>query len=269
MKYLNKRIFKITGIVFGSIYLLAMIFFYFNQEKFFFHPKTLASTYQYQFDTPFEEYDIKVDEINTLNTLLFKCESPKGVILYLHGNAGALHDWGLRAPLYTNNNYDILFVDYRGFGKNKNEMKNENMLHQDMQHVYDFVKTKYQEKKITIIGFSIGTGLATKLAANNKPQQLILEAPYYSFENLVSEIAPFVPNFLINYKIKTHEFLENVNCPITIFHGKQDQLIQPEHGIKLQQINPDKITLHLVDNCNHNGIYQSQYYSDKLQQLLN
>ena len=269
MKHLNKRTLKKIGIIFGSIYLLAMTFFYFNQEKFFFHPKTLASTYQYQFDTPFEEYNIKVDDLNTLNTLLFKSKSPKGVILYLHGNAGALHDWGLRAPLYTNNNYDILFVDYRGYGKNKNEMKNEDMLHQDMQHVYDFLKTKYQEKNITIIGFSIGTGLATKLAANNNPQQLILEAPYYSFENLVGQIAPMVPNFLINYKIKTYKFLEKVNCPITIFHGKNDQLIKSEHAIRLQQLSPNKIYLHLIENCNHNGIYKSSYYSGKLQQLLN
>ena len=246
-----------------------MVFLYFNQEKFYFHPKTLASNYQYNFDTEFEEFNISVDRNNTINSLLFKCKNSKGVILYLHGNAGALHDWGMRAPLYTNNNYDILFVDYRGFGKNKNQLESEAMLHSDVQYAYDFLKTKYQENEIIVLGFSIGSGLAANVAANNNPKALILEAPYYSFESLVGKIAPFVPPFLIEYKIPTYKFLKKVNCPITIFHGKEDQLITPEgNSILLQQHNPNKITLHLIDDCNHNGIYQSTTYSYLLQTIL-
>ncbi len=268
MKLFNKKT-LLYFILFGAIlYTCIMTFLYFNQEQFYFHPKILASDYQYEFEMPFEEYDIKVDENNTLNTLLFKSESSKGVILYLHGNAGALHDWGLRAPLYTNNNHDILFVDYRGYGKNKNSIENEDMLHKDIQAVYDFLKTKYDEKDITVLGFSIGTGLATKLAANNNPKQLILEAPYYSFETLVNKIAPLVPSFLINYKIKTNEFLTRVNCPITIFHGTEDQLITPtENAIPLSKIKPN-ISLHLIKNCGHNDIYINTEYHAKLKELL-
>jgi len=246
-----------------------MTFLYFNQEKFFFHPKTLATNYQYNFEAEFEEINIPVDKNNTINSLLFKSKNSRGVILYLHGNAGALHDWGMRAPLYTNNNYDILFVDYRGFGKNKNQLESEEMLHSDIQYAYDFLKTKYQENKIIVLGFSIGSGLAAKVAANNNPKALILEAPYYSFESLVHEIAPIVPCFLIEYKIPTHKFIEKVGCPITIFHGKDDQLITPEgNSIQLQQLNPDNIALHLIDNCSHNGIYRSDAYFNMLPTVL-
>lgn len=268
MRLFNKKTLLysiLTGIL---LYICGMTFLYFNQEKFYFHPKTLDSNYQYQFDTRFEEINIPVDDNNHLNSLLFNSTNPKGVILYLHGNAGALHDWGLRAPLYTDHNYDVLFVDYRGFGKNKNSIESEEMLHQDIQQVYNFLKSRYQEKNIIILGFSIGTGLATKLAANNSPQQLILEAPYYSFESLVNKIAPMVPSFLINYKIKTHEFLQGVTCPITIFHGKNDQLITPyDNGVLLSKIKPN-IKLHLIDKCNHNGIYKTSYYYDQLKSIL-
>jgi len=251
------------------LYVIAMTFLYFNQEKFYFHPKTLATNYQYHFDAEFEEINIPVDKNNTINSLLFKSKNSKGVILYLHGNAGALHDWGMRAPLYTDNNYDILFVDYRGFGKNKNQLESEEMLHSDIQHAYDLLKTKYLENEIVVLGFSIGSGLAAKVAANNTPKALILEAPYYSFESLVHEIAPIVPCFLIEYKIPTHKFIEKVRCPITIFHGKDDQLITPEeNSIPLQLLDTDNITLHLINNCNHNGIYRSDYYLKTLPILL-
>lgn len=268
MKIFHKKTLLYTILTGVLLYICGMTFLYFNQEKFYFHPKTLDVDYQYTFDTPFEEYNIKVDNDNTLNTLLFKSNASKGVILYLHGNAGALHDWGLRAPLYTDNNYDVLFVDYRGFGKNKNTIKSEAMLHQDMQVVYNFLKTKYHEKDIIILGFSIGTGFATKLAANNSPQQLILEAPYYSFESLINAIAPMVPSFLINYKIETYKFIKNVKCPVTIFHGKDDQLITPQDNGVLLSKTKANIKLHLIDKCDHNGIYRSSYYHEKLKIIL-
>jgi len=246
-----------------------MTFFYFNQEKFYFHPKVLTTDYQYQFDAEFEEINIPVAPNNTLNTLLFKSNNSKGVILYLHGNAGALHDWGMRSKLYTDNNYDILFVDYRGFGKNKNQLENEKTLHSDIQQVYNFLKTKYQENNIIVLGFSIGSGLAANIAANNSPKLLILEAPYYSFKSLVKKIAPFVPGFLISYKIPTYEYLKKTTCPVVIFHGKNDQLITPEgNSIQLQQLDPNNITLHLIDDCNHNGIYSSNYYDENLPRIL-
>ena len=261
---------KTILLIFFLLYVGAMTFFYYNQEKFFFNPKILAANYQYQFDTEFEEINILVDSTNTLNTLLFKSKTSKGVILYLHGNAGALHDWGMRSKLYTDNNYDVLFVDYRGFGKNKNQIENEKMLHSDMQHVYDFLKTRYQENTIVVLGFSIGSGLATKLAANNIPKLLILEAPYYSFESLVKKIAPFVPRFLIRYKIPTEQFIKQVKCPIVIFHGKDDMLITPEeNSMKLKKLIPNKIELHLIDNCNHNGIYINSRYQRLLLTILN
>lgn len=269
-----KRVFtkkRIKGIILSIslLYVIAMTFLYFNQEKFYFHPKTLAENYQYHFDSEFEEINIPVGKKNTINSLLFKSKNSKGVILYLHGNAGALHDWGMRAPLYTINNYDILFVDYRGFGKNRNQLESEKMLHSDIQHVYDFLKTRYKENNIIVLGFSIGSGLAANVAANNNPKALILEAPYYSFESLVNEIAPLVPSFLIEYKIPTHRFIEKVRCPITIFHGKDDQLITPEgNSIQLQQLDPNNITLHLIDNCNHNGIYKSNAYYNLLSVVL-
>jgi len=268
-QFFNKKTVKLPLLFIALLYVFAMTFFYFNQEKFYFHPKTLASDYQYQFDTEFEEINIPVDKNNTLNTLLFKSKNSKGIILYLHGNAGALHDWGMRSKLYTDNNYDILFVDYRGFGKNKNQLESEEMLHSDMQQVYNFLKTKHKENNIIVLGFSVGSGLAANIAANNSPKLLILEAPYYSFESLVKKIAPFVPEYLISYKMPTHKYLKKVTCPITIFHGKDDQLITPEdNSIRLRQLDPDNITLHLIDNCNHNGIYRSDYYYEKLPSIL-
>jgi len=215
---IGRRLLRIAIGIFVLI-LLAYLFVYIKQERFFFNPKVLDKNYQYSFNQPFEEINISVEKDISLNALLFTTDSiAKGVVLYFHGNAGAIHEWGERAYLYTNNQYDVLFVDYRGYGKSDSFYEEESQLYHDSQKIYDFVKSRYKEEDIIVLGYSIGTGFASYTAAKNNPKLLILEAPYYAWNEFISEISP-IPKALINYEIPTYKFLGEVKCPIQIFHG--------------------------------------------------
>ena len=130
LKKIGRRLLRIT-VTIVILVLSVYIYVYIRQEHFFFNPKVL-------------EKDI------ALNALFFKTNHvSKGVILYFHGNAGAIHEWGERAPLYTENGFDILFVDYRGYGKNDGFYKKESELYYDAQKVYDYVKTRYNETSMS------------------------------------------------------------------------------------------------------------------------
>ncbi|WP_298545418.1 alpha/beta fold hydrolase [uncultured Aquimarina sp.] len=249
--------------------LCGYIFLYIKQERFFFNPKILPKDYTYSFDQPFEEVNIAVEDDVNLNALLFKTDSiSKGIILYFHGNAGAIHEWGERAYLYTENSFDVLFVDYRGYGKSDSFYEEESELYNDAQKIYDYVLTRYEEKDVIILGYSIGTGFASYTAAKNNPKLLILEAPYYAWNEFIANIAP-VPQALINYEIPSYKFLGEVKCPIRVFHGSKDFLIKPEeHSKRLKKLYPDKIELTLIKGAGHNGIYLSKQYYDELQELL-
>ncbi|MCB0388426.1 alpha/beta hydrolase [Xanthomarina gelatinilytica] len=252
------------------LYVLSLVFVYFKQERFFFNPKTLAKDYQFEFEEPFEELNIPVAENTNLNAVLFKTENPKGVILYLHGNAGAIHDWGKRASLYLNNQYDILFVDYRGYGKSDGSYCNSEELFNDMQKVYDYTKTRYHEEDIVVLGFSLGSGLASYLASKNNPRMLILNAPYYSWKTLITEeIAPPIPGFIIKYDIPSYQFVKQVTCPIKIFYGTRDFLIHPDtNAKKLQALQPNNITLYPITDAGHNGLHITKQYYEDLKQVL-
>ncbi|MHA7056415.1 alpha/beta hydrolase [Aquimarina sp. M1] len=249
--------------------LCGYVFLYVKQERFFFNPKVLDKDYTYSFDQSFEEINIPVEDNIDLNALLFKTDSiSKGIILYFHGNAGAIHEWGERAYLYTENKFDVLFVDYRGYGKSDSFYEEESELYNDAQKVYDYVLTRYEEKDIIILGYSIGTGFASYTAAKNNPKLLILEAPYYAWNEFIASIAP-VPKSLINYEIPSYKFLGEVRCPIRVFHGSKDFLIKPEeHSKRLKKLYPDKIELTLIKGAGHNGIYLSKQYYDELKELL-
>ena len=266
---LFRRLLRIL-VAFIVLYVCTLVFFYLRQERFFFNPKHLEKEYTFQFDEPFEELNIKVDSETFLNALLFKSENSKGVVLYFHGNAGAIHDWGKRAPLFLDNNYDVLFVDYRGYGKSDGEYKNSDELLNDAQAVYDYTKSIYDEDNIVVLGFSLGSGLASYVASKNRPKLLILNAPYYSWKTLIAdEIAPPIPQFLIKYDIPSYKYVQAVKCPIQIYHGTRDFLIHPDtNSKKLKALNPEHITLNFITDAGHNGLHITKQYYDLLKELL-
>lgn len=268
LRYL-KRLLSVVFVLF-LLYGITLVFFYFKQEKFFFNGKKLDSDYVFKFQETFDELKINVTEGVDLSGLLFYADKPKGVVLYLHGNAGAISDWGKRAHLFLDNNYDVLFVDYRGYGKSQGVYSKNNQLYNDVQKVYDFVKSRYKEEDIVVLGFSLGSGLAAYLASENKPKKLILNAPYYSWKTLVAEeIAPPIPKYLIKYDIATYQFMDNVECPVQIFHGSRDYLIEPEtNSVKLRDLYPNKIKLTFIEDASHNNIHITKEYYELLKMTL-
>src|SRR5687768_11655977 len=167
-------------IMLSGFYILVCALLFFFQERLIFFPEKLDKNYRFSFNQKFEEINIKTRDQKLLHGLLFKSDNSKGLVFYLHGNAGSLRSWGEVAKIYTDLNYDVFIIDYRGFGKSEGSISSEAQLYQDLQIAYDVMKSKYGEDKIVVLGYSVGTGLATKIASTNKPKILILQAPYYN-----------------------------------------------------------------------------------------
>lgn len=168
------KMFEITILIIVLLSILLIGALYFFQEKLIFFPQKLEQSYRYDFGHNFKELMIKTSDDKLLNALLFEADRPKGLIFYLHGNAGSLESWGSVAKLYTDMNYDVFILDYRGFGKSEGKIIGEEQLFEDNQIAYNKLKEIYKEEDIIILGHSIGTGLAAKLASENNPKLLIL-----------------------------------------------------------------------------------------------
>ena len=67
---------------------------YFNQESFIFHPLKISKETKFTYTEKFKEINLKTNDGITINNLYFETENPKGVIYFLHGNAGNLSTWG-------------------------------------------------------------------------------------------------------------------------------------------------------------------------------
>jgi alpha-beta hydrolase superfamily lysophospholipase len=237
------------------------------QEKLLFYPDKLPADHKYNFPTKFEELNFETAKNVKINALHFKAESSKGVVLYFHGNAGALDSWGNVAPAFLKSNYDLLIIDYRGFGKSTGKMSEKGLFH-DAQFIYDKLKDQYTENKIIVYGRSIGTGIAAHIAANNSPYKLILETPYYNLKDLVKNIYPAAPRFILRYRLKTNEYLPEVKCPVYLFHGTADEVIYYGSSQKLQPLLKPGDSLITVPGGRHNDLSGYEEYRKGLEQIL-
>lgn len=265
---MKKTIFTILKII-VALYVLLCVGVFFFQEKLIFFPEKLNKKYQFSFDQKFNELNIKTKDGDTLNGLLFKADSSKGLIFYLHGNAGSLSSWGNVAKTYTELNYDVFILDYKGYGKSQGSISGQDQFYEDLQIVYDELKTKYAEPKIIVLGYSIGTGPAAKIASVNHPKLLILQAPYYSLTDMMKHSYPVLPTFLLKYKFETGEYIKNCKMPVVIFHGNKDEIIYYGSSEKLKSHFKQGDTLITLDGQTHNGMTENVDYKVAMKKILN
>jgi len=263
-----KLLFKILVSILGSLYLIIIGLLYFNQESLFFHANKLDKNHQFTFLEKHEEVTIKTSDDIKLHGLLFKVLNSKGLVFYLHGNAGTVDSWGNIASNFTHLGYDIFILDYRGFGKSEGEISSEEQLFSDISSAYNQLKKQYKEENIIITGYSIGSGMAAYLASKNNPKSLILQAPYYCLEDLATEKFPIVPNFVVKYKIPTFEYLKKIKSPIFIFHGYDDVVIPYENSLKLKSIFKPNDKLVSLEKQGHLGINDNEEFLFELKRIL-
>lgn len=266
---MRKKWLKKVIILLVSLYIIVGGALYFLQEKMLFMPQSLSPDYNYSFSGNFEEINLHAEDGATLNALHFKAEKPKGVILYFHGNAGELSSWGLVAQQFVNIQYDVLVMDYRSYGKSTGQLS-ESALYSDAQLFYNFLAERYSEENIVVYGRSLGTTFATYVSAKNNPKQLILEAPFYSIDEVASQRFPIFPvSLFLKYHFPTYKYIQQVESPILIFHGTEDFVINYKNSVKLSRLpTKGKLSFKTIDGANHNNLVNSEIYQRSLDSIL-
>lgn len=276
--------FLIRTFVVVILIIIIMWILYRNQYQFIFWPTKLDKNYEFQFpdyENNFEELWFDMPDGTKLNGLLFRRITDEGLpyripvtanerklIFYMHGNAENLQTWGRIAPLYTYYDHDIFILDYRGYGKSEGKITSQTQLFDDVSNVYEYFLKTYKESNITVVGYSIGTAVASYVAQKYNPQALILNAPYYSLTRLIRETYSFIPNFLVSFKLETYKYIQECKCPIYIFHGNNDTLIPLQHSLDLKEFFKTGDQLFILNGVEHDNINQSEEYNNLLGNIL-
>lgn len=252
-----------------GIYVVISILLYFLQDYLMFKPEKLEKEFQFYYENQeTQEYNVETRDGAIINGIHFKVKQPKGVVFYLKGNSKSMRGWGKFAVDFTRHGYDVIMVDYRGFGKSTGR-RTQKAVKRDLQVVYNKIKENVDEKYIVLYGRSLGSGFAAKLASMNTPRMLVLDAPYYSLSKVAKRYVPFMPlSVLIKFPMPTYKWLKYVQCPIHIIHGTDDKLIPYKTSIKLSKIKPKLTTLHTIIGGGHKNLNTFEYYHKILAQII-
>ena len=263
------NIFNILLIVLVIIAVISIIFYFF-QERFIFHPEKLSKDFIFQYENQeVEEYNIQLHDQVLINGLHFKAKNSRGVVFYLKGNSRSIKGWGKFAVDFTLHGWDVIMMDYRGFGKSKGK-RSQQAMKDDVQAIYNKIKENVDEKYIIVYGRSLGTGLATKIASVNNPRMLILACPYYSMSNNAKRYLPFIPlGLVMRYSMPTYKWMKYVKCPINIIHGTNDRIIPLKSSIRLSKINPNRTRLYPIIDGGHKNLHNFESYHRALKEILN
>lgn len=252
-----------------GIYIAISLLLFFLQDYFIFKPEKLPKDFHFHYDNQeIEEYNIDTRDGAIINGLRFKTKDPKGVVFYLKGNSKSIKGWGKFAVDFTRHGYDVIMVDYRGFGKSTGK-RTQKAVKRDLQVIYNKIKENVAEKYIILYGRSLGSGFATKLASMNQPRMLILDAPYYSLSKVAKRYLPFMPlSVMIKFPMPTYKWLQYVQCPVHIIHGTDDKLIPFKTSVKLSKIKPKLTTLHSIIGGGHKNLNTFESYHKILEEMI-
>ncbi len=257
-------------LIFIAIVVIVSILIYFFQERFLFHPEKLSKDFVFQYENQeVDEYNVQLSDKVLINGLHFKTKNPKGVVFYLKGNSRSIKGWGKFAVDFTLHSWDVIMMDYRGFGKSTGKRTQQTMK-DDVQAIYNKIKENVAEKYIIVYGRSLGTGLATKIASTNSPKMLILACPYYSMSKNVKRYLPFIPlGLVMRYSMPTYKWIKYVKCPIKIIHGTNDKVIPMKSSFKLSKINPKLTRVYPIIGGGHKNLHNYESYHRALKEILN
>jgi hypothetical protein len=160
------------------------------------------------------------------------------VILYFHGNGGALRNRVDRFRALTGDGTGLLALSYRGYAGSSGTPTEAGLI-EDARAAYAFAISRYEPKRIVLWGESLGSGVAVALAAERKIGRLVLEAPFSSAVDVAAKVYPYVPvRWLMKDQFRSDLRIAKVKAPVLIMHGDHDEVVPIALGERLYALAP-------------------------------
>ncbi len=256
----------------GITFVILTMAFQLLQDKIIFQGVRLNASHSFVFDQPFEEHFIPTPDGHQINLLLFRtAQAPKGLVIYFHGNRDNLQRWGNYAKDFTQYGYEVLMMDYRGYGKSTGK-PNERVLYADAKLVWQWAKDNLATppSQLVLYGRSLGTAVASQLATEVKAALLILETP---FDELRGAIVPWLkPVFSVlpfSYEFPTYRHLAKSDCRKVIVHGTDDMITPISSALRLKPLLKEGDAFFVIPRGSHGNLRELEEYHVKLAEVLN
>jgi uncharacterized protein len=217
-----------------TLYLAALVFITVNQRKLIYHPSgedvAPASVGLPQIGVR------RVRSTDGENLVAWYAPPAIGrpLILYLHGNAGALSERNLRFQRLTATGDGLLAIAFRGY-PGSTGTPDEEGLHTDAESAWREARDLgFDGDNIVIMGESLGSGLAVALASSHHAAALVLDSPFSSLVDVAAARYWMFPvRLLLQDQFRSDLLIANVHAPLLIAHGSADPVVPIAFGERL------------------------------------
>lgn len=235
----------------------------------YFEEKRLPSFSDYLIEIPTGRKN-KDNKEEQIPCLFKKCPNSKTLLILFHCNGIDMFSAFDFAPLFIKKaNINVLIPEYPGYSIYKSEKSSEKCL-EDSLIIYDFCLKNMKnlnENNIYVFGRSLGTGLAVYLSSQRHLSGTFLLSPYTTFAAVGKEFHKEDFYNKLTHHFRSIDFIDKIECPLCIIHGKNDRLIncrEAEELFKKCEKN-DKKEIYLIDGMGHNDIL---FYITEMTQLI-
>ena len=233
------------------------LFLYLNQRGFLYYPTP-------HFETPYETMILQ-NEDESIHIIVLN-KGHENAILYFGGNGESMaksSDYiAQQFPKFT-----VYLMDYRGYGASTG-VPTEKGLYSDALKLYDTIKSKH--KRISIGGRSLGSGIATYVAAHREVSKLALITPFDSIVNVASDMYPVYPvTLILEDTYDSVSRIDKIKAKTFIIMAEHDTVIVRERTQKLiDAFAPDQLEVVLIKDRGHNDISSDARYYKVMQDFI-
>ena len=155
------------------------------------------------------------------------------VVIYFAGNGDFLAGLVSHFRAITSDGTGLVALSYRGYAGSSGRPSEQGLL-QDAAAAYAFTSARYGADRMAVWGFSLGSGVAVALAAEQPVGKVILEAPYTSIADVAGLLLRIVPvRWLIRDQFRSDQRIARITAPLLIMHGARDPTIPIRFGERL------------------------------------
>ena len=163
--------------------------------------------------------------------------------------------------------YAIYLLHYRGYGGSSGK-PSEEALHSDAQALFDKVHGEHPD--IAVVGRSLGSGVAIRLASQRPASRLVLVTPYDSIQEIAAQQFPFFPiRWLLKDKFESWRDAPKIRVPALLLAAEFDEVIPRASTERLIAAFAKGVaTLAIIPGVGHNTISDAAQYLDAMRSAL-
>jgi fermentation-respiration switch protein FrsA (DUF1100 family) len=204
-----------------------------------------------------EEHWIETPDGEQLYAWYCRAERPVASALFCHGNRGNLTISAGIIPHLLRAGLNVLFFDYRGFGKSSGTPSYAGVIEDGVTaaRFHDAIRPK--ELPSILYGYSLGGGVAAQVIRRHRFDGLILQSTFTTLTAMARLLHPQLPlHLLAGDLFDTSESIRKLTVPLLMLHGSADESIPCAMAHELFGACTTPKRIHIVEGGMHRDLYE-------------